>query len=89
MVLQSFYDRIRPYSRGWKAAVKVDPADDGRESISASFLCWFLGCVFVYSALFGTGFLLYGRVVPGIACIGVVVVSGIALFRALPRVHFA
>jgi SSS family solute:Na+ symporter len=87
--LQSFYDRIRPYSRGWKAAVQVDPADDGRESISASFLCWFLGCVFVYSALFGTGFLLYGRIIPGIACLAAVVVSGVALFRALPKVHFA
>ena len=88
-VLQSFYDKIRPYRRGWKAAVRTDPADDGRESISASFLCWFLGCLVVYSALFGTGFLLYGRVIPGVACIAVLVVAAVSLFRALPRVHFA
>jgi Na+/proline symporter len=87
-VLQSFYDKIRPYPRGWKAAVQVAPEDDGRESISTSFLCWFLGCLVVYSALFGTGYLLYGRVIPGIACIVVLVIAGRALFRALPRVHF-
>ena len=88
-VLQSFYDRIRPYPRGWKAAVQVAPEDDGRESISASFLSWFLGCLVVYSALFGTGYLLYGRFVPGVACIVVLVIAARALFRALPRVHFA
>jgi len=88
-VLQAFYDKIRPYPKGWKAAVVTDPADDGRESISASFLCWFLGCMVVYSALFGTGFLLYGSFLPGIACIAVLVVAAVSLFRALPKVHFA
>ena len=31
------------------------------ESITAAFLAWFLGCVLVYAALFGTGYLLYGQ----------------------------
>jgi Na+/proline symporter len=58
----------------------------GNESLSAAFLCWFLGCVVVYAALFGTGFLIYGRIAPGITCLAMLVAAGYGLFRALPSV---
>jgi Na+/proline symporter len=85
--LQSFYDRIRPFGRGWRAVVRVEPTDGG-ESLPAAFLCWFLGCVVVYAALFGTGFIVYGSVGPGIACAVIVAVAAAGLFKALPRVGF-
>jgi Na+/proline symporter len=85
--LQSFYDRIRPFGRGWRAAVDVGPADTG-DSMPAAFLCWFLGCVVVYAALFGTGFFIYGRPGPGAVCAVLVVGAAAGLFRALPRVGF-
>ena len=85
--LQSFYDRIRPYAAGWRRAVTVQPSD-GRESMAAAILCWFLGCAVVYTALFGTGYLLYGRSGIGLVCLATAVVSAFALFRTLPRVGF-
>ncbi|MDH3479922.1 MAG: sodium:proline symporter, partial [Gemmatimonadota bacterium] len=85
--LQSFYDKIRPFPGGWRAAVRVD-AYDRDDSLPAAFLSWFLGMTVVYSALFGTGFLLYGRTIPGVLCAATVVIAAIGLIRVVPRVRF-
>ena len=96
--LRDFHKKIRPLGQGWDAVVpRTDGADlDGsgdRESglggeFAAGLLSWFLGCVMVYAALFGTGFLLYGNVAGGI--IGVIVAAGAgwAVLKLLPRVGF-
>jgi len=86
--LQAFYDRIRPMGPGWQRAVTTGPATPG-ESVTAAFLCWFLGCVIIYAALFGTGYLLYGKPLPGIACLVAAAAAAWGLFRTLPRVGFA
>ncbi|KPJ95819.1 MAG: Na+:solute symporter [Gemmatimonas sp. SG8_17] len=85
--LQSFYDRIRPFGRGWRRVVQVGPIES-EQSITAAFLSWFLGCVVVYAALFGTGFFVYGNVGWGLVCSTVVTVAAVALFRTLPKVGF-
>jgi Na+/proline symporter len=85
--LQSFYDKIRPMGGGWRKVVQVQPSSR-EESVSAAFLCWFLGLVLVYGALFGTGYFLYGDVVWGFTCAIVVVIAGFGLFKALPKVGF-
>jgi hypothetical protein len=40
----------------------------------------------VYGALFGTGYLLYGRTSWAVVCLGVGAAAGLGLMRALPRV---
>ncbi len=85
--LQAFYDRIRPMGPGWKAAVTTRPPNPG-ESVSAAFLCWFLGVAVIYAALFGTGYLLYGNTLPAIVCLVVAGAAAWGLFRTLPRVGF-
>jgi Na+/proline symporter len=84
--LQSFYDKIRPSGRGWRRIVDAKGSEDG--NITAALLCWFLGCVLVYGALFGTGFLIYGNTAWGLTCVAIVALAGIGLFRTLPRVGF-
>jgi Na+/proline symporter len=83
--LQAFYDRIRPFNRGWRSAVRTTE-DEG--SFTAALLSWFLGCVFVYAALFGTGYFLYGSPLPGVVFLLVVVAAAVGIFRNLPRVGF-
>src|SRR5437867_3496338 len=85
--LQTFYDRIRPMGPGWSRAVTTQPAKPG-ESVTAAFLCWFLGCVVIYAALFGTGYVLYGKLLPGIVCLVAAGAAAWGLFRTLPRVGF-
>jgi len=84
--LQAFYDRIRPFERGWRRAVSTDAHAPG--SASAAFMAWGLGCLTVYSALFGTGMALYGRASQAAAFFTAAVVAGYGLFRTLPRIGF-
>jgi Na+/proline symporter len=83
--LQAFYDRIRPLGSGWRGVVNTG-GTPVEEDVTAAFLCWFLGCVVVYGALFATGSLLYGRTGPGLAYAAVAAGAGLWLFRTLPRV---
>jgi len=85
--LQSFYDKIQPMGRGWRNAVRSEPRARG-DSVSTAFLCWFLGCVVVYGALFGTGYFLYGEVLWGSTCAILAAIAGYGLFTALPKVGF-
>jgi Na+/proline symporter len=84
--LQSFYDQVRPFGRGWRNVVRTTSVEP--DSLAAAFACWFLGCVVVYGALFGTGFLLYGKPVPGVLCATAAALGALGLFRVLPRVRF-
>ncbi len=89
--LQSFYEKIRPMGRGWRKVVRVDAVqgEGGEgENLAAGLLAWFLGCLTVYAALFGTGYFLYGARLLAMACFGVLAVAIMGLFRTLPRVGF-
>ena len=86
-VLQSFYNKIRPAPAGWRGAVDTSGGESSG-NIAASFLAWFLGCLFVYATLFATGYLLYGRPAIGISCAAVAVVAAFGLWRTIPKVGF-
>lgn len=78
-----FYRLVRPAGPGWnsiRAEAGVGPSPD---SISHALLGWVLGCVLVYSALFGTGSFLYGNMIGGVVCALLFAVSGVALARLL------
>ena len=87
--LQRFYDRIRPMGRGWGRVVDVGEGSADAGSITAAFLAWFLGCVVVYAALFGTGYVLYGEWVAAVVALGVSGGAGVWLFRVLPRLGYS
>jgi SSS family solute:Na+ symporter len=87
VTLQAFYDKIRPFGRGWARVVEVtDTPVSG--SVTAALTCWLLGCVVVYAALFGTGYVLYGRTGLGSVFLGASALAALGLFRTLPRVGF-
>ncbi len=83
--LEGFYRRVRPAGPGWasvRAATGLGPSPD---SLSQAMLGWVLGVLFVYSALFGTGSILYGKWPQASLWIVVFVATGIWLARLLPR----
>ena len=84
--LQSFYDHIRPMGPGWRGAGIALAGSDASESAAAGFLSVFLGCAVIYSALFGTGYALYGRWIVGTVCLTAAAAAAWALLRVLPRV---
>ena len=58
----------------------------GDLSMVGAFLGWTLGCLFVYSALFGTGSYLYGRTPQALMFTVLFGASAIGLVRLLPMV---
>ena len=84
--LRRFYRKVRPAGRGWEKIIGPDEAKGPRDSLSLAILGWVSGCTFVYSALFGTGALLYGHPMQAIVCLAVTVVAGIGLARVVPRI---
>jgi len=86
--LRTFYQKIRPFGKGWRRVLALGPDDPGPEpgGVAAGFLGWFLGLTAVYGALFGTGFILYGNVGVGLACIALAGTAMAGIFRVLPKV---
>ncbi len=86
-VLRSFYLKIRPFGPGWRSAGLGEDLPPSDDDAPAALMAWFLGCLAIYGALFGTGFALYGQageaLVSGAAAAGAVV----GLVRLLPRLR--
>ncbi len=86
-VLQSFYDKINPMGKGWAKVVDTSRTE-GKENLTATMLCIFLGCIAVYSALFSTGFFLYGNILPALVLAVTCIVSAISIIKLLPQIQW-
>ena len=85
--LKSFHQLIRHMGGGWRGAgLGLAPAPTGT-SPTAAFLAWFLGCIAIYGALFGTGYALYGRHTLSLLCITTAALAILWLFRLLPKIE--
>ena len=86
--LRSYYREIRPFGAGWRQVLKLGPEEPGPQpgGLAAGLLGWFLGVAAVYNALFGTGFLLFGNLALGLACLAVAFAAMAGIFRVLHRV---
>jgi len=83
--LLEFYRLVRPSGPGWESIRRESGLPPSTDSMTNSVLGWVLGCLFVYSALFGTGSYIYGRTGQALVLTVVFLVSGAGLWRLLPR----
>jgi Na+/proline symporter len=83
--LAEFYRLVRPAGPGWNTIRAESGLPPSTDSMANSLLGWVLGCLFVYSALFGTGSYIYGRASQAVMWTIVFVVSAVGLWRLLPR----
>jgi len=83
--LLEFYRLVRPSGPGWESIRRESGLPPSTDSMANSVLGWVLGCLFVYSALFGTGSYIYGRTGQALVLTVVFLVSGAGLWRLLPR----
>jgi Na+/proline symporter len=84
--LRRFYRTVRPAGRGWLKIVSPDELEGPRDDLSLALIGWVLGCTFVYSALFGTGALLYGQPLQAAVCFVVTVGAGVGLGWVVPKI---
>ena len=83
--LTSFYRLVRPAGPGWNAVRQEAGLPASPDSFANSFLGWVLGCLLVYSALFGTGSFIYGQNAQGMVWLVAFVVAVIGLSRVMPK----
>lgn len=93
--LYSFYRLTRPGGPGWSKVLReakaegVGFAEEAEGSnLPVGLLCMFLGCVAVYSALFATGYWIYGNTLLALALTVAAVVSGVLLSFAWRRLKW-
>ena len=85
--LTAFYARVRPAGPGW-APIRalVDQRDaQPTESLAEQFVNWLLGCVLIYTSLFGIGYLIFQEWAWGIGLTVVAVACGIAISHNLSK----
>ncbi|HMG32543.1 MAG TPA: sodium:solute symporter family protein [Blastocatellia bacterium] len=85
--LKDFYRRVHPQGPGWgriagAAATQTRPEGG---SLGLQLVNWVLGCVLIYSLLFGIGYVIFGSRVRGIIWIGVGVLAAVLISRNLDR----
>jgi solute:Na+ symporter, SSS family len=84
-ILLSFYRKVRPDVTGWNAIAALAPEVPRTRDIGRNLWCWILGCVMVYSALFGVGKLLLHHWLLGIFLVLVAPVCAWRMARKLTR----
>jgi Na+/proline symporter len=84
-ILLSFYRKVRPDATGWKVIALLAPDIPRTHDIGRNLWCWILGCVMVYSALFGVGKLLMLHWALGIFLVLVATICAWQMSRELSR----
>jgi solute:Na+ symporter, SSS family len=84
-ILLSFYRRVRPDATGWQPIAALAPEIPRTYDLARNLWCWILGCVMVYSALFGVGKLLLRHRPLGIFLVLLATVCAWQMSRELSR----
>ncbi|MGC2151196.1 MAG: sodium:solute symporter family protein [Terriglobales bacterium] len=84
-VLVSFYRHVRPHISGWLPIARLAPDVAPTRDLGRNLLCWILGCVMVYAALFGGGWLIIGPRSRGALLLAISVICAAVLYRDLSR----
>jgi SSS family solute:Na+ symporter len=89
--LRSFYKLNRPGGPGWRKIIveaqrdgeSITGPEGGRSGLPQGILCMVVGCFAVYSALFGTGYWIYGNYTLEITFAAIFAVSVVVLIMLL------
>ena len=90
--LRKFYQLVRPASIGWKPIFLI--SDDTKISphtgnLPLEILGMFVGCITVYTAVFSTGFFIYGNMVAGLFSGAFAVAGAVGIFGIWRKVSKA
>jgi len=90
-VLARFCSRIRPGGPGWRKieAASNIPNEARGWDVPMGLLCMMTGCLAVWTALFGVGYLLYGRVALGSVLAAIAVVATALLMRLVGKIRLS
>ena len=88
--LVKFYKKTKPGGPGWKRIkdlAKLSESENNSEWIvPRGILCMILGCFAIYSALFSTGYFIYGEITSGIIFLTITIVFSYILFNISKKI---
>ena len=84
--LIEFYKKTRPGGPGWKRIVNLPDFKNEKGynktwAVPRGILCMLVGCLAIYSALFSTGYFIYGELYLGLILLSSTIVFSILLFN--------
>ncbi len=84
--LIEFYKKTRPGGPGWKRIVNLPDFKNEKGynktwAVPRGILCMLVGCIAIYSALFSTGYFIYGELYLGIIMLSSTIIFSILLFN--------
>ncbi|MCB0457322.1 MAG: sodium:solute symporter family protein [Flavobacteriaceae bacterium] len=87
--LVNFYNKVTPYGVGWnsfkKKAANSYVLRETHDRFTIDLASMLLGIVFVYTALFATGYFIYTNYTGAFILVGIALLSGIAIFKLWKR----
>tara|TARA_A100001388_G_scaffold277081_1_gene266799 strand:- start:3465 stop:5261 length:1797 start_codon:yes stop_codon:yes gene_type:complete len=84
--LIEFYKKTRPGGPGWKRIVNLPDFKNEKVynktwAVPRGILCMLVGCLAIYSALFSTGYFIYGELYLGLILLSSTIIFSIILFN--------
>jgi hypothetical protein len=87
--LVAFYRRVRPAGPGWRPIAALAPDVKPSESLAGQFINWVLGCILIYSTLFGIGKLIFKEWSEGLAYMAAAVITSLLISRNLSSTQWS
>ncbi len=81
--LVKFYNKTKPGGPGWNI-IKNNPGISNEKEdwiVPRGIICIIIGCISIYSALFSTGYFIYGEINFGLIFLLITIISGYLLFK--------
>ena len=83
--LVNFYNKVTPYGIGWKAFKQKVASQyhlkDTNDRFTIDLASMLLGILFVYTSLFGTGYLIYGNYTGASILLIIAIIAAIIIFK--------
>ncbi|MDX1462945.1 MAG: sodium:solute symporter family protein [Marinirhabdus sp.] len=84
--LAEFYNTVTPYGNGWKPFKKIAKQQNieikrTNDVFTIELASMLLGIVFVYTALFATGYIIYGNILGATILIAIAIISAYTIFK--------
>ncbi|KAA3616242.1 MAG: Na+:solute symporter [Calditrichaeota bacterium] len=84
--LQRFTQLINPGGPGWSKIYSPAETSTGWD-VPRGILCMFLGSIFVYSVLFGTGYFIYNQINNAAILLVIALISAFSLYRVWQKIN--
>lgn len=86
--LDRFYRRVHPGGPGWDVIAKHHPDVEPDQHMGTQIVNWIVGCLMVYTTLFGVGYILFGQLLAGLGCLAAAGLAAAILYINLKRHGF-